>query len=111
MPNQDKEILIRKVGSLNQMPRSETMQRLLSVLNVPLSEDERRAWARRDHAAHGNQLREEDQRGAIRDTKLLRGIFDRMLLRTVNGSDTYHDYASLDFPIRNLSDPSPSITP
>lgn len=111
MPDRDKEILIGKIGNLNQMPRPETMQRLLVVLNVPLSEDERRAWARRDDAAHGNELREEDQLAAIRDTKLLRGIFDRMLLRIVNGSDTYHDYASLNFPIRNLADPSPSITP
>ncbi|MGH7084046.1 MAG: hypothetical protein ACREFN_03555, partial [Acetobacteraceae bacterium] len=88
-------------------PRPETMQRLLKVLKIELGEDERRAWARRDHAAHGNELKQEDQLGAIRDTKLLRGIFDRMLLRITNGSDTYHDYASLNFPIRNLSDAVP----
>lgn len=103
----DKEILVKKAGNLNQMPRSETMQRILKDLKIELGEDERRAWARRDHAAHGTELRREDQLGAIRDTKLLRGIFDRILLRVTNGSDTYHDYASFDFPIRNLSDPVP----
>jgi hypothetical protein len=105
----DKAILIRKVASINQMPRSETMQRLLKALEIELGEDERRAWARRDHAAHGNEIKQEDQLEAIRDSKLLRGIFDRMILRITSGSNSYHDYASLNFPIRNLSDPVPSI--
>jgi hypothetical protein len=104
----DKAILIRKVGSLNQMPTSETMRRLLKALKIELGEDEYRAWSGRDHAAHGNEIKQEDQLGAIRVSKLLRGIFDRMILRITNGSNAYHDYASLDFPIRNLSDPVPS---
>jgi hypothetical protein len=43
----------------------------------------------------------------IRDTKLLKVLFHRMLLKIVDGSDHYYDYASLDFPIRNLREPVP----
>jgi len=39
---------------------------------------------------------------AIRDMKLLRGLFQRMLLRIANAADQYIDYTSPDHPFRRL---------
>jgi hypothetical protein len=39
---------------------------------------------------------------AIQDTKFLRDQFDRKLLKLVDASDGYIDYATLRFPIRPL---------
>jgi len=111
VPEGDRKILLQKAGSLNDMPRSETMKLLLESIHIELGVDETRAWRERNRAAHGAQIEDDKhQHQAIRDTKLLRGIFDRMLLRITNGSDFYHDYASLEFPIRNLVDPVPTVT-
>ncbi len=44
----------------------------------------------------------------IRDIKLLKVMFHRMLLRIINGAETYLDYATPGFPIRKLADPVPS---
>jgi hypothetical protein len=108
IPDEDKQILLDRIGSLNETPRSITMKRLLETIDIELGEDEQRAWKRRNDAAHGNEIRQEEQLQVIRDTKLLRGIFDRMLLRIVNGSDIYYDYVTVGFPVRNLRDPVPS---
>jgi hypothetical protein len=43
----------------------------------------------------------------IRDIKLLKLMFHRMLLRIINGADNYHDCATPGFPIRQLADPVP----
>jgi hypothetical protein len=48
---------------------------------------------------------DEDPIAIIRETKLLKLIFHRILLKITNGSDTYRDYYSLKFPIRKLEDP------
>jgi hypothetical protein len=39
---------------------------------------------------------------------LLKVMFHRMVLRIVNGADTYHDYVTPGFPVRRLADPVPS---
>ena len=44
----------------------------------------------------------------IRDIKLLKVMFHRMLLRIIDGADTYHDYATPGFPIRQYSASTPS---
>ncbi len=44
----------------------------------------------------------------IRDIKLLKVMFHRMVLRILNGADNYLDYATPGFPIRKLADPVPS---
>jgi hypothetical protein len=109
--DEDKRILGDKLGNLNETPRGVIMDRLLKSINIKLGADERRAWRRRNDAAHGNEVKQEEQIQIIRDSKLLRGIFDRMLLRIINGSDSYHDYYTIGSTgpsIRNLSDPVPS---
>jgi len=103
-----RETMKLNVGLLNQVPRRAITDELLKRLGLVLSEDEIEAWKRRHDAAHGNDIDPEDYPGMIRDVKLLKVLFHRMLLKIVDGSDQYFDYASLDFPLRRLSDPVPS---
>jgi hypothetical protein len=44
----------------------------------------------------------------IRDIKLLKVMFHRMLLRMVNGADSYTDYVTPGFPNRQLAEQVPS---
>jgi hypothetical protein len=105
VPDETKRILISKLGSLNETPRSVLMNRALDGLDIQLSEAERHAWRRRDYAAHGIEIKEEDQLKVIQQTKLLQRMFHRLFLKVTDGSDIYNDYCSLGFPIRKLSDP------
>jgi hypothetical protein len=47
---------------------------------------------------------------AIRDMKLLRGMFQRLLLRITNAADEYIDYTSPDHPFRRLEEAPPVAT-
>jgi hypothetical protein len=72
-------------------------------MGMELSIDEDAAWSRRNSAAHGMPIPEGEELSAIRDMKLLRGLFHRMLLRISNAADVYVDYASANHPHRLLS--------
>ena len=65
------------------------------------------AWRRRNDAAHGIAMETGEELEVIRDIKLLKVMFHRMVLRIINGAD-YRDYATQGFPIRKLADPVPS---
>jgi hypothetical protein len=47
---------------------------------------------------------------AIRDMKLLRGLFQRMLLRITNAADQYIDYTSPNHSFRRLEEAPPVAT-
>jgi len=102
-----KKVLENKVANLNELPQNVAAKRLLKTLQIELSEQEQAAWERRDDAAHGNEIEEGDYIRLIRDNKLLRIRFHRMLLCMTNASDSYYDYYTLGFPTRNLRDPVP----
>ncbi len=107
-----KTLLRDNVGRLNQTPRATLTDQVLDHLGVVLGDDEKRAWQRRHDAAHGAPMTPGKEREVIRDTHLLRVIFNRMVLSIVNGNDHYYNYAakpSPDFPIRALRDPVPSV--
>jgi len=70
-----------------------------------MGDSESVAWRRRNAAAHGRTIPAGSELEAIQDTKFLRGLFDRMLLKLVDASECYVDYGSLNFPIRPLADP------
>jgi hypothetical protein len=108
-----KELLLANVGRLNQTPRADVTDQVLQRLNLVLGDDERKAWQRRHDAAHGNPMVSGREQEVIRDTHLLHVIFNRMVLRIVNGSDDYYDYSSKPedfFAIRPLNEPAPSIS-
>jgi hypothetical protein len=97
-------IFLNKISGLNSVPRSKLSDQVFDRLGIQLGEQEARAWRQRHLAAHGDSM-DEDPIAIIRETKLLKLIFHRILLKITNGSDTYRDYYSLKFPIRRLEDP------
>jgi hypothetical protein len=82
------------------------MEATLRAINITLSPEESQAWRRRNDAAHGNEMPPGGERALIQDTKLLKMILHRMVLRITNGSDLYFDYASPGFVMRRLQDPA-----
>jgi hypothetical protein len=104
-----KRALCNKVGGLNQPPVRMMTEQLLAEIGLAIGDDELRAWERRNLAAHGHPPEYGKELQIIRDTQLLRVLFHRMLLRITNASDKYHDYCSLQMPIRKLSDPVPPM--
>lgn len=97
--------LRNKVSNLNEMPRSATSEALLTDLGVELSPIERAAWKRRHTAAHGGSVEDDATVDIIRETKLLRGILHRMILRITGASEMYHDYYTIGLPTRKLLEP------
>lgn len=106
------DIMKRKVESgLNQMPKDKASEILLKEIGIELSEIENAAWKRRHIGAHGGEMPEDSIIDTIRETKLLKIILHRMVLKITGASNSYFDYYTLNFPIRKLTDPVPSPTP
>jgi hypothetical protein len=105
IPEDRKLLLVDAVGRTNSMPHKAVMESILDRMGRRIGDAESAAWRRRNDAAHGRAILTGSELEAIQDTKFLRGLFDRMLLKLVDASDGYIDYASLHFPIRPLADP------
>lgn len=99
-----KDTMVRKLDDCNRVNQRPLLKAVLGTLHLQLSRDEDNAWKRRNHAAHGTPIPEGKELTAIRDMKLLRGLFQRMLLRITNAADEYIDYASVNHPFRRLED-------
>lgn len=102
-----KNALRENIGGLNRVHQRDIMEAILKDIGIGLGADESQAWKRRNDAAHGIATEDGEELDVIRDIKLLNVMFHRMLLRIINGADTYHDYATSGFPIRKLVDPVP----
>jgi len=100
-----KTVLKNKLHELNTVPESLKTECLLKLLHLELGEREKKAWTRRNVAAHGNEAEEDVD--LIRDIKILELRFHRMLLSITNANDFYYDYFSLGRPIRKLAEPIP----
>ncbi len=105
--DEGKRVLFANVGSLNRLPQRAILAKLMNRLNIVFGADEEKAWKRRNDAAHGIEMEDGSELETIRDTKLLKVLFHRILLSMTNASDTYYDYVTPGFPIRNLRDPVP----
>jgi hypothetical protein len=110
LPEGQTVLLQANVGRLNQVPRATITDQLLKRLEIVLGDDEKQAWRRRHDAAHGNPMAPGREREVIRDSYLLQVMFNRMILRIVDGNGQYYDYSARPsrdfFPIRNLRDPA-----
>jgi hypothetical protein len=104
IPEERKAHLRNAVGLMNNMPHKAVTESILARLKLQLGNNEGQAWRRRNDAAHGRAIPVGSELEAIQDTKLLRGLFDRMLLRFVNASDVYIDYSTPGHPIRQLAE-------
>lgn len=109
-PVETQAALIEQVGNLNRIGQRLLLRSIFDSLGLQLSKDEDIAWRRRNKAAHGMPIPQGEELSAIRDTKLLRGIFQRMLLRITDAADQYIDYTSPNYPYRPLSEAPPSQT-
>ncbi|MEB0043704.1 hypothetical protein, partial [Pseudomonas sp. MH10] len=102
------KLLSQQIDNLNRAPQKVVMERFLDSLDIPLGALELSAWQQRNNAAHGNELVEDGHIDVIRGSKLLRIMFDRMILKMTNASDHYVDYYSPTFPVRRLTEAVPA---
>jgi hypothetical protein len=106
-----KRILIERLGNLNKVDQRPRLKAIFECLGLRLGELEDLAWARRNDAAHGTPIPEGEEVAAIVDMHLLRGLFNRLLLRITDAADMYVDYATGGYPYRRLADPPEGSPP
>jgi len=104
-----KAALKDKLPTFNGIDQRQRLKDVMATLNLELGEDEDAAWRRRNKSAHGMPIPQGQEVAAIRDMKLLRGLFQRLLLRITNAAEQYIDYASPNHEHRPLSQPSSTI--
>jgi hypothetical protein len=109
MPISDRtmKILKNKISGLNSKPQSVILDELLVNLGLTLSEIEQAAWKHRHNAGHGNYAKPEESTRVIRETKLLRLRFVRMIFAITNASENYYDYYTLERPLRKVQEGIP----
>jgi hypothetical protein len=103
-----KSALSKNIGGLNRVHQRDILNAVLKDIGIELGADEIQAWRRRHEAAHGIATEPGQELDAIRDIELLKVMFHRMLLRMLNGADSYIDYVTPGFPIRKLAEPVPT---
>jgi hypothetical protein len=105
-------ILNNKVTSnLNQTPPGVLSEKMLAETGITLGQVEAAAWKRRNLAAHGGEIDRDAVIPTIRETKLLKIILHRIVLKITGASDRYYDDYSIGHAIRNVTDPVPSPSP
>jgi hypothetical protein len=105
---QAKAALKVKLATLNTVDQRPRLKAVMEAMGLQLGDDEDAAWRRRNKAAHGTPIPQGDELAAIRDMKLLKGLFGRLLLRITNAADQYVDYTSPHFEYRSLASAPPN---
>jgi hypothetical protein len=105
---QAKAALKVKLATFNTVDQRPRLKAVMGALGLQLGDDEDAAWRRRNKAAHGTPISQGEELAAIRDMKLLKGLFDRLLLRITNAADQYVDYTSPHFEYRSLASAPPN---
>jgi hypothetical protein len=100
-----------KIANINSASGAVVSERVMGELNLQLGPDEKAAWLRRNDAAHGKPPSEDEIIPLIRDTKLLRLVLNRMVLRIANASPTYIDDYTVGHAVRALAQSVPSRAP
>lgn len=99
---EDEKTFRAKLDNGNVISLKVRSQRFFEHLSLDMGSAEMNAWQRRNDAAHGNELADGDYISLIRDTKLLKLILHRIVLKITGASDEYNDYYTINFPIRNI---------
>lgn len=105
--DQAKAALKVKLATFNTVDQRPRLKAVMATLGLQLGGDEDAAWRRRNKAAHGTPVPEGEELAAIRDMKLLKGLFGRLLLRITDAADQYIDYTSPHFEYRRLANAPP----
>ena len=92
MTEDARKIFIDKLNEGNKVPQKIITQRFFDMLQLDMSDIELIAWSRRNDAAHGNDIPDDDYISLLRETHILKIMFHRTILKLVNGSDHYIDY-------------------
>ncbi len=99
-------ILVNRVKSnLNQTPSGVLWEKMFAEIGIALGDVETAAWKRRNLAAHGRPVDNESAIPTIRETKLLKIILHRVVLKITGASDRYHDDYTLGHAVRKITDP------
>ena len=99
---EDARTFINKLHNGNVVSLKVRSQRFFNYIDLDMGNAETIAWQRRNDAAHGNELVDGDYISLIRDTKILKLILNRIVLKITGASNEYTDYYSLNFPIKNI---------
>jgi hypothetical protein len=105
LPPKTLEVFTHKVRNLNSRSQHSTSKDLMDELGLVLSSREKQAHNARHESAHGKD--DEVDIEWIRDLKLLRVLFHRILLAMTQANDEYYDYFTLGNPIRKVKEPVP----
>lgn len=101
-------IISRKIQSLNNAPQTIIMERFLVKLGIKGGTVELSAWNKRNRAAHGSRISQDNIIEFIRDNKALMIFLNRILLAISCGSTHYHNYYTVGHPISALASPIPA---
>ena len=107
LPSDKAEIFLNKISNLNEMPGRMVSDMVMADIGISLNGIETDAWKRRNAAAHGGEISQESMLRNIRETKLLRLIFHRILLKITGASDTYNDDFTIGHPVRMVTESIP----
>ena len=89
----EKELLKNKINNINILPQQKLLEKLFNLLEIELTELESKTWKQRNIPAHGKRI--ENNIEYIRGVKILRTLFNRLILKISNASEYYFDYYSL----------------
>lgn len=101
------KLLTDKLNNSNVAPQKILASRFFSHLGLSLGTLENDAWNKRNDAAHGNSIAEDNVIKYMRDTKILRIILNRIILHLTYASDFYVDGYTIGHAVRLLSDHIP----
>ncbi len=90
----EKELLKNKINNINILPQQKLLEKLFYLLEIELTEMESKTWKQRNIPAHGKKI--ENNIEYIRGVKILRTLFNRLILKISNASEYYFDYYSLE---------------
>ncbi len=99
---EEKRELIKKASDLNKPSQDILNKRFFASLLLGMGDKEKKAWKRRNDAAHGNTRSPGDSVELIRDIHLLKNIFHRIVISMAEAGNQYIDCYSHKFPIRQL---------
>jgi hypothetical protein len=94
-----------KISNLNAAPQSIVTEGVLSNLGLVLGPREKKALRLRNISAHGKD--DDVDIEWIRDLKILRVRFHRMIIAMTGASDRYYDYFTVGRPTRLLAEQIP----
>jgi hypothetical protein len=100
----EKSLFLNNIHSGNCTSHRVVSERFYLNLGLEIGSLENNAWSKRNDAAHGNVIHEDDQINFIRETKILRAMLHRIILKVTDGSPYYFDYYTYGRPIRLISE-------